>query len=163
VTPNPSIEGTHKMDLSLTFHDNKTGHQDILLRFAGQEWICDSYYFAIDGELLPEVEDDRKIRAVLRRLHEQWLEAIETLKVGEVAYIPFDFSDQCTGWLRCTATPTGYSVAQGWSSLEGWSFSPSAVGELLHNLEGFRADGPTLEVVSSELLAAIRESASRAA
>ncbi|QLA81035.1 hypothetical protein EXV95_10550 [Acidovorax sp. JMULE5] len=98
------------MDLSLTFHDNKTGHRDIVLRFAGQEWICDSYYLAIDTELLPEVEDEGKIRAVLRRLHEQWLEAIEGLKVGEVAYLPFDFSDQCTGWLRCTAKSTGYSI-----------------------------------------------------
>lgn len=151
------------MDLSLIFHDNKTWHQDVVLRFAGQEWICDSYYFAIDRELLPDVEDDRKIRAVLRRLHEQWLEAIEGLKVDEVAYLPFDFSDQCTGWLRCTATSTGYSVAKGWSSVEGWSFSPSAVGILLHKLEGFRADGHTLEVGSSELQTAIRESASCAA
>ena len=151
------------MDLSLTFHDNKTGHRDIVLRFAGQEWICDSYYLAIDTELLPEVEDEGKIRAVLRRLHEQWLEAIEGLKVGEVAYLPFDFSDQCTGWLRCTAKSTGYSIDQGWSSVEGWSFSPSAIGVLLHNLEGFRADGPTLEVAHTEFQAAIRESASLAA
>jgi len=67
-----------------------------VLRFAGQEWICDSYYFAIDTELLPEVEGDRKIRAVLQRLHEQWLQAIESLKVGGVAYLPFDFSDRAS-------------------------------------------------------------------
>lgn len=151
------------MSLSLTFHDNKTGHRDIVLRFAGQEWVCDSYYFAIDSELLPEVEGERKIRAVLQRLHEQWLEAVESLRVGEVAYLPFDFSDQCTGWLKCIATSTGYSVAQGWSGVEGWSFSPSAIGGLLHNLEGFRSNGQTLEVARSELLAAIRQSASRAA
>ena len=151
------------MNLSLTFHDNKTGHQDIVLRFAEQEWICDSYYFAIDSELLPDIEDDRKIRAVLLRLHEQWLEAVHGLKFGEIAYLPFDFSDQCTGWLRCTATLTGYLVVQGWSSIEGWSFSPSAVGGLLHKLEGFRASGPSLEVTPSELHAAIRGSASRAA
>lgn len=153
----------HKVNLSLTFHDNKTGHQDIVLRFAGEEWICDSYYFAIDSELLPEAEDDRKIRAVLVRLHEQWLEAVQELKADEVAYLPFDFSDQCTGWLRCTATSTGYSVVQGWSSVEGWSFSPSAVGGLLRKLEDFRASGPALEVATNDLLAAICGSASRAA
>lgn len=153
----------HKVNLSLTFHDNKTGHQDIVLRFAGEEWICDSYYFAIDNELLPETEDDRKIRAVLVRLHEQWLEAVQELKADEVAYLPFDFSDQGSGWLRCTATSTGYSVVQGWSSVEGWSFSPSAVGGLLHKLEDFRASGPALEVAASDLQAAIRGSAACAA
>jgi hypothetical protein len=151
------------VNLSLTFHDNNTEHQDIVLRFDGREWICDSYYFAIDSELLPEVEDDRKIRAVLLRLHEQWLEAVQGLKFGEIAYLPFDFSDQCTGWLRCTATSTGYSVVQGWSSVEGWSFSPSAVGSLLHKLEGFKASGPELEVAENDLQVAIRGSASRAA
>lgn len=151
------------MNLSLTFQDNKTGHRDLVLRFAGQEFICDSYYLAIDDEILPQVEDDRKIRAVLLRLHEQWLEAIQGLKVGEIAFLPFDFSDQCTGWLRCTATSTGYSVVQGWSSQEGWSFSPSAVGVLLRNLEGFKASGTDLEVAADDLQVAIRESGSRAA
>ncbi|MDL5034574.1 hypothetical protein QRD43_21900 [Pelomonas sp. APW6] len=151
------------MDLSLTFHDNTTGHQDIVLRFAGQEWICDSYYLAIDSALLPDVEDEQKIRTVLLRLHEQWLEAVCSLKVGETANLPFDLSDQCTGWLRCTATSNGFSVIQGWSSVEGWSFSPSSVGGLMHKLEDFRASGAAVEVASSEFLAAIRESASRAA
>ncbi len=151
------------MDLSLTFRDNTTGHQDVVLRFAEREWVCDSYYFAIDTELLPEIEDERKIRAVLLRLHEQWLEAVENLKATEIAYLPFDLSDQCTGWLRCTATPSGYVIVQGWSSVEGWSFSPSAVGGPLHKLEGFRASGPTLEVSTSDFHDAIRRSASHAA
>jgi hypothetical protein len=153
----------HKVDFSLTFHDNKTGHQDIVLRFAEQKWICDSYYFAIDSELLPDIEDERKIRAVLLRLHEQWLEAVCSLQVGETANLPFDFPDHCTGWLRCTATSNGYSVVQGWSSVEGWSFSPSSIGGLMHKLEDFRADGAAVEVAINELQAAIRESASRVA
>lgn len=151
------------MDLSLTFHDNKTGHQDIVLRFAGQEWVCDSYYLAIDDVLLPEVEDEAKVRAVLARLLEQWFQAVQGLRLGEVAYLPFDFSDQCTGWLRCTVTPNGCSVVQGWSSVEGWSFSPSAVGEHLHKLEGFRASCPMLNIPVADFLAAIRGSVSNAA
>ncbi len=151
------------MNLSLSFHDNKTGHKDIILRFAGQEWVCDSYYLALDNELLPGVEDERKIQAVLLRLHEQWLEALENLKVGETAYLPYDFSDEYTGWLRCTLTSTGYNIVQGWSSVEGWSFSPSAAGDHLRSLGGFRADGPVLEASVNELHAAIRESYSHAA
>ncbi len=157
---NLRLVGPHNMDFSLTFNDNGTGHRDIVLCFAGQKWICDSYYFVIDGELLPEAEDERKIRLVLKRLLEQWLQAIQTLKSGEIAYLPYDFSDQYTGWLRCTRTPNGYLVAQGWSSVEGWSFSPSSVGDLLHHLDGFRSDGPELELEASDFTAAIIRSAS---
>ena len=151
------------MELSLTFNDNETLHEDIVLRFAGQEWICDSYYFAIDGDRLPEVEDKQKIQSVLRRLHEQWLEAIQSLRIGDIAYLPYDFSDQSTGWLRCARTLNGFLLTQGWSNVEGWSFSPSAVGSLLHQLEDFRADGPALEVAASDLKSSVIGSASQAA
>ncbi len=148
------------MELSLTFNDNGTLHGDILLRFAGQEWICDAYYFALDRALLPDAEDDTKIRAVLSCLLAQWLETIQSLKVDQVAYLPYDFSDQYTGWLRCTRTQSGFVVVRGWSGVEGWSFFASAVGTLLLQLPDFRADGPSLEIGTAELVAAIRESAS---
>ncbi|WP_067273268.1 hypothetical protein [Mitsuaria sp. 7] len=150
------------MDLSLSFQDNQTGHKDLVLRFAGQERICDSYYLVIDDGLPSVGEDERKIRAVLLRLLEQWLEVVQGLKAGEIGYLPYDLSDQYSGWLRCTATPDGYTLAQGWSTVEGWSFPPSDVGDLLHHLEGFRVDGPVLEVARDDLLSAIRASASLA-
>ena len=151
------------VDLSLSFEGNHTSHRDIVLRFAGQQWVCDSYYLAIDQNFLGGIEDDRKVRAVLRRLHEQWLEALQHLDGGDVAYLPYDLSDQYSAWLRCTRTPTGYSIVRGWSPVEGHSFSPSAVGALLHSLEGFRVDGPALEVAAADLLKAIQSSAARTA
>jgi hypothetical protein len=39
--------------LSLRFEDNDTAHDDLALRFAGERWECDSYYLALDRELLP--------------------------------------------------------------------------------------------------------------
>lgn len=146
------------MELSLTFVDNKIGHGDLVLQFAGKQWNCDSYYLAIDETLLPEIEDEAKICAVLRRLLEQWKEALHELRVDEVAFLPYDLSDQYTGWLRCIRTQNGFTVAQGWSSVEGWSFSPSNVGDLLRTLEGFRADGPTVESSAQKLFEAIHES-----
>ena len=151
------------MELSLTFADNNTAHEDIVLQFAGQQWICDSYYLALDDELLPEVEDGTKVRMVLRRLLEQWQEALRALNVDEVAFLPYDFSDQYTGWLRCARTQLGFVVVRGWSSVEGWSFPPSQIGTLLRGLEGFRPDGPSVEVTAQELLEAVNASLSRAA
>jgi hypothetical protein len=153
----------HPVELSLTFVDNNTGHDDLVLHFAGQQWVCDSYYFAIDDHLLPEIEDEVKIRTVLRRLLEQWQEALHGLSTDGVAFLPYDFSDQYTGWLRCTRTQNGFAVTRGWSGVEGWSFSPSNVGDLLHKLEDFRADGPSAEAATQELSEAIDESMSRAA
>ena len=157
-----SAEGL-SVEPSLSFEDNSTGHGDIVLRFAGRQWIADSYYLALDQGLLPGIEDDRKIRAVLHRLLEQWLEALERIDETGVAYLPYDLSDQYSAWLRCTRTMTGYSIVRGWSAVEGHSFSPSSVGALLHTLEGFRGDGPALEVAAADLLEAIRLSAARAA
>lgn len=148
------------MELSLTFKDKGKGHGDILLRFANQEWGCDSYYLAIDDEFDPGAEDETKVRAVLRRLLEQWLETVQMLKGDGFAYLPYDFSDQHTGWLRCSRVENGIRVEHGWSDIEGWSFPPSAVGIHLHKLEGFRGDGPSVELEEAALVEAIRASLS---
>jgi len=50
------------MELSLLFEDNNTGHKDLILNFAGQVWLCDSYYLVLDNKLLPDQEDVNKIR-----------------------------------------------------------------------------------------------------
>jgi hypothetical protein len=48
--------------------------------------VCDSYYLALDRELLSDREDAGKVRAVLRRLLEQWLAAVVTAaKIGTMA------------------------------------------------------------------------------
>lgn len=146
------------MTLNFAFKPNRTGHDDVTLRFADQEWICDSYYLALDNELLPDIENEQKVCVVFRRLLEQWLEAIRTLDVDDVAYLPYDFSDQYTGWLRCICTPLGYVLAHGWSSVEGWSFAPSAAGTLMHELRDFRASGTERAMKADELVAAIGSS-----
>ena len=82
------------MNLSLRFEDNGTGHNDIILQLGEQSWVCDSYYFALDQELMPGHEDARKIRTVLHRLLERWLEALQNMSDGGSVFLPYDFSDQ---------------------------------------------------------------------
>ncbi|WP_233211017.1 hypothetical protein, partial [Pseudoxanthomonas sp. KAs_5_3] len=65
-----------------------------MLRFAGNEQICDSYYLVIDDSPPLEGEGVAKIRAILRRLLKQWQDTLEHLVVSEVAFLPYDFSDQ---------------------------------------------------------------------
>jgi hypothetical protein len=146
------------VELSLRFEDNQTAHNDLILRYGGGEWVCDSYFLALDRELLPDREGADKVRAVLRRLLEQWLAAVERIPDGGTAYLPYDFSDQGTGWLACHRTGEEVTVSRGWAVVEGWSFFPSAAGDLFDRPRGFHADGPTIRGSVSELSEAVRES-----
>ena len=84
------------LDLSLRYEDNGTAHDDLFLRFAGQTWPCDSYYFALDRKVRPDDESPAKVKMVLRKLLEQWLTATANLPDGSATFLPYDFSDQST-------------------------------------------------------------------
>jgi hypothetical protein len=155
--------GRHKVDLSLLYEYNGTAHDDLLLRFAGHTWVGDSYYFALDRGLQPEDESPAKVKAVLRRLLEQWLTAVAKLPEGDTTFLPYDFSDQSTSWLRCQRNGNEMVVSQGWALVEGHSLFPSAIGEYLSHLPGFNVDGPTIKSTREDLLKAISDSLAEAA
>lgn len=68
----------------------------------------------------PKAGDDLASR--LKRLLDQWIAQLHGLrKDGGAAFLPYDFSDQCTGWLRvCSAEGDRVTVQAGWSLVEGW-------------------------------------------
>jgi hypothetical protein len=150
------------LDLSLRYRNNGTDHDDLQLRFAGQTLVCDSYYFALDRNVRPNDESPTKVKAVLSRLLEQWLTAASNLPDGGTAFLPFDFSDQSTGWLCCQRNGNEMTVSRGWALVEGHSLSPSAVGDYLSNLPDFKVDGPAMSVSRDDLLQAIRGSLAEA-
>ncbi|MET8129945.1 hypothetical protein ABZV67_41585 [Streptomyces sp. NPDC005065] len=45
---------------------------------------------------------------------------------GDTVYLPYDFSDQCTAWLRVSSTDGQTAEIQaGWSLIEAWGIEPS--------------------------------------
>ncbi len=142
-------------DVSFRFEDNGRFHDDLVLQLGDQKWRCDSYYLLIDCAVLPDQEDASKVRDVLRRLLEQWHACIVSLGEGQSCYLPYDFSDQYTGWLRCEVAGSQLKVQRGWAEVAGYSFSPSNVGELLRKLTGFNPDGPELVLPRQTFLNAI--------
>ena len=56
------------MDATLTFEDNGSYHEDLLLRVGDTVWRADSYYLLLDRGMLEHQEDSSKVRAVLRTL-----------------------------------------------------------------------------------------------
>jgi hypothetical protein len=75
------------VDLTLTFEDNGTAHNDLVLRLGDLVWRCDSYFLALDDGVLPGHEDAAKVRAVLRALLQSWRVAITGLANGATAYL----------------------------------------------------------------------------
>ncbi|MFE7237477.1 hypothetical protein [Streptomyces sp. NPDC057580] len=98
-------------------------HNDLRLRIGPHHHKCDSYYLAIDES--PTAPGGLGSR--LARLLEQWGAQVTKLTDGGgTAYLPYDFSDQCTAWLR-VSSPDGQTaeVQAGWSSIEAWGICPS--------------------------------------
>jgi hypothetical protein len=97
-------------------------HRDLLLCLGTYRHTCDSYYLAIDDSATA----GSTVEQNLGRLLDQWVQQLQQLTPGTATFLPFDFSDQCTAWLRVDCIDADRVVVQaGWSSLEGWSFMPS--------------------------------------
>ncbi|MEV8530836.1 hypothetical protein [Streptomyces sp. NPDC051211] len=112
-------------DVALHFDRVRTrgDHNDLRLRIGSHRHTCDSYYLAIDGS--PEAPGGMGPR--LARLLEQWHAQILGLKdAGGTVYLPYDFSDQCTAWLRVTSADGRTAEVQaGWSLIEAWGIEPA--------------------------------------
>ncbi len=146
--------------LSLEFEENGTGHQDLVLTLGDRQWRADSYYLALDGALFPDREDAPKIRAVLHRLLQQWLDLVATLADRRTVYLAYDFSDQCTAWIECSREQDAVTLRLGWSTLEGWALSPSELGQHALGPRGFQHhEGvPAISVGHDELQRLIKAS-----
>ncbi|MFD4140305.1 hypothetical protein [Streptomyces sp. NPDC058572] len=99
----------------------KGDHSDLRMDIGAHRHACDSYYLVIDQSA------SRHLGANLARLLEQWMEQVDELRdAGGTAYLPYDFSDQCTAWLRVSSTDGRTAEVQaGWSLVEAWRIKPS--------------------------------------
>ena len=143
----------------LEFRNNDTLHDDLILHFGGHEIVCDSYYFALDRAIEPDSENPDKIKKVLVRLLEQWYQFVLKAKSGEILYLPFDFSDEYVGCLRCEFQKENIHLSigylQGW---EGWTFYPSNISEYVISRKYFIKSGDVnLELSKKDFIFKIKK------
>ncbi|HEY3243624.1 MAG TPA: hypothetical protein VGM03_09755 [Phycisphaerae bacterium] len=150
--------GASRTTFSLRFIDNGRAHDDLVLRLGKREWICDSYYLMIDQGLLADRNDFQKVRIVLERLLQQWLNTVPELADAQTAYLPYDFSDQYTGWIRCRCSGESLEITPGSSMIEAWRILPSDIGQLLLDLPDFRSTDETIIMARNEFLQLITDS-----
>lgn len=121
--------------VSLIYEPNGTDHNDLVLRIDNWAHRSDTYYYELDHP----ANKPPDVIAAIRGLLIQWQAAIEGLADGELTYLPHDFSDQYSGWIRCQRTGSSIDVIPGWSSLEGWAFYPRDFREEAAGLADFAA------------------------
>jgi hypothetical protein len=144
--------------LLIRFHHNGTAHDDLHLCLEGFSRTTDSYYLAIDPGMLAGQESPDKVRLVLIQLLQGWAEALSKATVTQPVYLPFDFSDQYTGCLRCQPTGDMLEITPGISDREGWNVAPSDPGDYFFGICDFRDDGtPPVRLPAAEFLQRIRE------
>jgi len=149
--------GNH-LTLSFTFHDDGSLHDDLSLSIGGATFRCDSYYFNLDDDGREDQSDHEKVKHALERLLHQWLTVARKLRDSDTVFLPYDFSDQYTGWLRVVRHGDTVDIVRGTSNIEGWSFYPSEVGELLYELRDFAPDGRCVSMRAADLVVSIESS-----
>ena len=145
------------MALSIHYQGNGSFHKDIVLSLGERVYVVDSYWLSEDQVVMPNRDDSEKVRAVLVRLIEQWLDAIERVPDNGTVYLPFDFSDEYTACLSCHRRAEGVVVTPCWSK-SAWRYTPSALGDLSQCPADLETDGPAARFVLESLLSDIRAS-----
>ena len=85
-----------KSIFSIELDKDGNGHGDIRLTIAplNEVFEMDSYYFA-------HSDNSPRLSAQIRRLLEEWKEAVISMKERDTLYLIIDFSDQYFGGLKC--------------------------------------------------------------
>ncbi|MFI5826925.1 hypothetical protein ACIA6C_06650 [Streptomyces sp. NPDC051578] len=149
-------------DLALRFErtSSRGAHNDLRLSIGAHRHLCDSYYFAIDQS---PTAAGAGLGTKLGRLLEQWKEQVaELVGSGGITYLPYDFSDQCTAWLRVSSSDGQAAIVQaGWSHIEGWSIEPSDYADASKVTDFAPIEGAGIDCSLTDLTACIE--ANRAA
>ena len=122
--------------LRLTFDDQGTRHGDILLECGDYARHVDSYYFGLDPAVRDQPEG-RRVRASLEQLLDQWLVAVRDAAPDQSVFLPFEFADEYTGWLRVTVEGDRVRCRPGWSAISGHAVYPTKIGPHLSHVADF--------------------------
>jgi hypothetical protein len=147
-------------DLLIEYRDNRTGHRDIHFHVGDYSCIADSYYLALD---ISNDDPDGSVEGILVQLLKHWLEVLQHADSTHPVFLPYDFSDQYIGCLKCVVKWDAIRVQPGWSSRCGHSVSPSKPGDFFYGIEDFSPSIPEpLQLSREDFVSQINESIAQA-
>ena len=93
----------------------------------GLEQKADLYYLSLEGEANMQEPDSTALFSTIEKLLSGWLFQVNNLETQPIAYLPFDFSDEYIGCLKCQLiSPGKVSVSYGYTrEHKGHSVIPS--------------------------------------
>ncbi len=145
------------MRVSIQFKSNGTLHGDIMLTFDGERCHADSYFFAIDPAWFPNLETgETKAQSALRKLLQIAHQHLCDLAQSQSVYVPYDLSDECSAWLRCTRDGDSVTVMRGWTN-RGCLF-PSVAVTMMKDLQEFDSFGVELRIEREAFLKCLETS-----
>ena len=119
---------------------------DITVEIAGMHFHGDSDYFLNDNPL-PDTKATpaEKVNLGLKTLVRQWIEELE--QIGEAPlYLPFQFEDEGSRWMRCQALENLLEICVGWSHVAGYSVSPYFIKDHVTSLSDFEPEAESILV-----------------
>lgn len=113
---------------------------------------------AIAFDAIDENINHSRLRKALRSLLVQFSGVVEEAGDIDTLHLPFDLSDQYTGWIRCTFDRSHVQIDIGWSRLEGYAIDLKNIRRVVRDVSDFRAyaDSAQFETNRSELVEAIQ-------
>lgn len=121
---------------------NERRHKDLSLIFDELELVemADSYYLSIDQEFMINSASGDKIILILGKMIKWWIKQVLELCVNEIAFLPFDLSDQYIGCFRVLQiNNTDVSICYGFTTrITGYNITPSNMANLILLDEDFK-------------------------
>jgi hypothetical protein len=143
-------------------YDVSNGHENLFLEMpeGGIEETADSYYFALDNFFMPNEESTYKVISNIKFLLEGWITILNSIQKNDIAFLPFDYSDEYIGGLIVKQyDDLNVYISFGYTTkYTGSGMAPSQFEKIKLNQEDLRGMSPSILKLKSELLNEIQSS-----
>jgi hypothetical protein len=147
--------------LTIDLKNNDLLHQDLVLEIPSIDFVlnADTYYFVLDNSIDDYPALNRK-KTILSIILNQWKIKLEQMKLQNVCFLPFDFSDEYIGCFRFEIIEDDlvmgvYGITQ---TLLGMMINPSKLEQFNIVDSDFEEDSSHFNVSRSDLISSIEDS-----
>lgn len=139
-------------------------HNDLhlIIKAIDFECVADTYYLLLDDNIQWTHDDYKKVNEVLIHILNKWIDKLESLKLGDQCFLPFDFSDQyigclCVELIDKTTLKGIYGFTR---KITGIHIYPSDIESFTIEINDFESDSRAFSIDQKNLISDIHHSIS---
>lgn len=148
--------------LTITISKDVGVHKDIELKIPSIEIDrhADGYFLFLDEDINTDADGYEKVVEVLKCILRGWISRINSIKLGGINFLPFDFSDQYIGCLRVEMiSRDNLFVSYGYTTkITGVDVNASSLEDFVLENNDFKQRSPLIEISKEQLLRDIQSS-----